>query len=223
MYRYHLFFGRSSGVVMTETETVFFQYPQWLMDIVHKDNSKAMIQAAELYIIAMSRMKLSLKNGFVKGGKPYIIFTYKEIMERFRCKTTKCWYLLKKLKEYGLITVKHQGFGLPMLIFPHGSALIRTSNDGESKLNELKKIHDDKMNKYEFLKEEFNDWQFQKIEALLDEKTSKTENNELKEAFARSLFSKYLKHKDHIRDNFAYFYAIIRKSKFNSKIKPNTS
>lgn len=201
----------------------YYQYPEWLMRLVHSDNSKAMIQAAEIYIIALSRLKLSIKNGIVdKCNKPYIFFTYKEIMGKFKCGTTKCWQMLKKLKHYGLITVKYQGFGLPMMIYVHGSAVLNRGD--EPKIAALKKMAETHK-KYAFLQNEsFDEWQKNKIIAAIDEKTV-GESDETKRTFADNLYNRFLeveqkkrKKNETIENRYAYFYEIVKRAVFNKKL-----
>ncbi|MBP1547219.1 MAG: replication initiator protein A [Oscillospiraceae bacterium] len=210
--------------VVTAPES-YYQYPEWLMRLVHSDNSKAMIQAAEVYIIALSRLQLSIKNGFVdKFGKTYIHFTYEEIKKRFKCGTTKCWQMLKKLKQYGLITVKYQGFGLPMMIYVHGSAVLNRGDDEKTAaLKKAAEYH----NNYAFLqKESFEEWQERKITAALDEKTV-GETDEVKEAFAQELYNtfkkaeqKRLEKGDPIVNKYGYLLSIIKNAKLNkSKLR----
>lgn len=71
-----------------------------------------------LYCIAMDRMSLSAKNGWLdEKQRVYIILTISEIMESMCCASQKATKLLQELETYRLIEKKRQGHCKPNLIY----------------------------------------------------------------------------------------------------------
>jgi len=60
------------------------------------------------------------------SDKIYIYFTYEEIQQKYNCKQTKSWQILRHLKDVGLITVKQQGFGFPQKVYPLHADVVET-------------------------------------------------------------------------------------------------
>lgn len=76
------------------------------------------MEAKMLYCIAMDRMSLSAKNGWLDDKqRVYIILTISEIMESMCCASQKATKLLQELEKYRLIEKKRQGHCKPNLIY----------------------------------------------------------------------------------------------------------
>ena len=76
------------------------------------------MEAKMLYCIAMDRMSLSAKNGWLdEKQRVYIILTISEIMESMCCASQKATKLLQELEKYRLIEKKRQGHCKPNLIY----------------------------------------------------------------------------------------------------------
>lgn len=71
-----------------------------------------------VYFIMLERYSLSEKNGWVTDeGGTYIILTCKDIMNFISCSKSSAIKALAELEKEGFIKRKHQGRGLPDLIF----------------------------------------------------------------------------------------------------------
>ena len=75
-----------------------------------------------VYSLALDRVKLSVKNGWIDDlRRVYIIMTIEEIMEDMDCAKQKAVKLLQELVDFGLIEKKRQGLGKPNLLYVKSS------------------------------------------------------------------------------------------------------
>lgn len=196
----------------------FYMLPMWLWEMTRADRSVTMRDAADLFMLMMHRTKLSQKNGFVDKDKHiYIHFTYAEIQEMFKCGKTKVWQMYKLLKDKGLVTVKYQGFGYPMMVYVHAAAITNTETKNTEK--EIK-MHDASEMHTKLCNGSFTEEQIAQIVNIVDEIAPK-ESNEDKYNFIESMYEKLLKtekRKD-ITNRFGYFIKMLKNATFK-KTKP---
>ncbi len=76
------------------------------------------VESKVVYSLALDRVKLSVKNGWIDDlRRVYIIMTIEEIMEDMDCAKQKAVKLLQELVDFGLIEKKRQGLGKPNLLY----------------------------------------------------------------------------------------------------------
>lgn len=76
------------------------------------------VESRVLYSLALDRVRLSVKNGWLDEHRHvYIIMTIEEIMEDMDCAKQKAVKLLQELVDFGLIEKKRQGLGKPNLLY----------------------------------------------------------------------------------------------------------
>lgn len=76
------------------------------------------VESKVVYSLALDRVRLSVKNGWIDElRRVYIIMTIEEIMEDMDCAKQKAVKLLQELVDFGLIEKKRQGLGKPNLLY----------------------------------------------------------------------------------------------------------
>lgn len=204
---------------MKTEEKGFYMLPKWLWEMTRANRSVIMRDAADLFMLMMHRVKLSEKNGFVdKNNHVFIHFTYAEIMEMFKCGKTKVWQMYKLLKDKGLVTVKYQGFGYPMMVYVHAAAV--TNTDTAETENEIKgraasELHTQLCNG------SFTEEQLSGIMNIVDELAPSDANEEEKCNFIEHMYQKLIatEKKKEIANRVGYFVKMLKNATFK-KVKP---
>lgn len=92
----------------------FLRFPKELLKEKYENVSS---DAKILYMLFISRTKISAANGWQHAGRVYIIYTIQEICDTMSCRHTKANTMLNELTKAGLIEKKRQGLGKPNIIF----------------------------------------------------------------------------------------------------------
>ena len=94
----------------------FIRVPRQLL--LNQAFSGLSIQAKMLYAVLLDRMSLSLKNHWLDSeNRVYIIYQVEEIMQDLGFTKRKALDVLSELEEFGLITRKRRGRGLPNYLY----------------------------------------------------------------------------------------------------------
>ena len=94
----------------------FIRVPRQLL--LNQAFSGLSIQAKMLYAVLLDRMSLSLKNHWLDNeNRVYIIYQVEEIMQDLGFTKRKALDILSELEEFGLITRKRRGRGLPNYLY----------------------------------------------------------------------------------------------------------
>lgn len=101
---------------MESLMTSFVMLPKVML---HDKRFRALsVESKVVYSLALDRVRLSVKNGWMDElRRVYIIMTIEEIMEDMDCAKQKAVKLLQELVDFGLIEKKRQGLGKPNLLY----------------------------------------------------------------------------------------------------------
>lgn len=95
----------------------FYRIPKLLL--IGNAYAGLSIEAKLLYGMLMDRMGMSLKNEWIDdNNRVYIIYPIAEIQDDLNVSRKKAMEYLSELVNFGLVTKKVRGLGLPSLLYP---------------------------------------------------------------------------------------------------------
>ena len=211
---------KKAGSKMIKTESKeFYMLPKWLWNITRENRSATMRDAADLFMLMMHRTKLSEKNNMMdKNRHVYIHFTYAEIMKIFECGKTKVWQMYKLLKENGLVTVKYQGFGYPMMVYIHAAAVVNTDTTETQKeisVQTAAALHT------QLCDGSFTEKQVAEIMNVVDKIAPANTDETDRCAFVDTMYERLVKveKKKKVENRFGYFLKMLKNSTFKKPPK----